>query len=122
LGRQINTRTAVIGFALPAGVAALLALPSFAAYWRASTLIAAPPPDLLEVNFWGASLNSLPLPYVFHPWLKSFATAIYRGIVREGRPAKSLQWKQGRQKQKTGRISRQIPAGWIERHRREERI
>jgi hypothetical protein len=83
LGRQINTRTAVIGFALPAGVAALLALPSFAAYWRASTLIAAPPPDLLEVNFWGASLNSLPLPYVFHPWLKSFATAIYRGITYE---------------------------------------
>jgi hypothetical protein len=83
LGRQINWRTVVIGFAVPAGVAFLLSLPVLIAYWRASIMIAANSPDLGEVNFWGASLNSLPLPYVFHPWLKSFATSIYRGITYE---------------------------------------
>jgi hypothetical protein len=83
LGRQINWRTAVIGFAVPAGVALLLSLPVLIAYWRASASIGAGSYDLAEVNFWGASLNSLPLPYVFHPWLKSFATSIYRGITYE---------------------------------------
>jgi len=83
LGKQIDWRTVVIGSAVPAGAALLLSLPALIAYWRASASIGAGSHDLAEVNFWGASLNSLPLPYVFHPWLKAFATSIYRGITYE---------------------------------------
>ena len=32
-----------------------------------------------EVNFGGASLNSLPIPFLYHPWLSSFARSLYRG-------------------------------------------
>jgi len=83
LGRQIDWRTAVIGFAIPASMTLLLSLPALIAYWRASASIGAGSHDLTEVNFWGASLNSLPLPYVFHPLLGSFSTWIYRGINYE---------------------------------------
>lgn len=34
---------------------------------------------IAEVNFAGASLNSFPIPFLFHPWLASFARALYRG-------------------------------------------
>ncbi|MCU0502826.1 MAG: hypothetical protein MUC51_13870, partial [Anaerolineae bacterium] len=83
LGKQINWRTALIGFAIPAAVALLLSLPALLAYWRASSAIGAGSHDLTEVNFWGASLNSLPLPYIFSSLLGSFATSIYRGITYE---------------------------------------
>ena len=83
LGKQIDWRTALIGFAIPAAVALLLSLPALLAYWRASTAIGAGSHDLTEVNFWGASLNSLPLPYIFSSLLGSFATSIYRGITYE---------------------------------------
>ncbi len=32
-----------------------------------------------EVNFWGASINSLPIPFLFHPWLGSLARSLYQG-------------------------------------------
>lgn len=41
--------------------------------------IADPPFYLIdEVNFSSASLNSLPIPFIFHPWLGSFARSLYR--------------------------------------------
>ena len=83
LGQSCGWRTALIAIIGPGIVALLLSAPALFDYWRASTAIAAGAHDLAEVNFWGASLNSLPLPYVFNPWLKSFATAIYRGITYE---------------------------------------
>jgi len=82
-GRQTTGRAALRGLIAPTLVALLFSLPAALSYWRASTAIGAGSYDLTEVNFWGASLNSLPLPYIFHPWLKSFATAIYRGIAYE---------------------------------------
>jgi hypothetical protein len=32
-----------------------------------------------EVNFSGASLNSFPIPFLYHPWLSSFARSLYLG-------------------------------------------
>ena len=32
-----------------------------------------------EVNFSGASLNSIPIPFLYHPWLASSARSLYRG-------------------------------------------
>ena len=34
---------------------------------------------IADVNYMGASLNSLPIPFIFHPWLSSIAAWIYRG-------------------------------------------
>jgi hypothetical protein len=34
---------------------------------------------IADVNYMGASLNSLPIPSIFHPWLSSVAAWIYRG-------------------------------------------
>ncbi len=46
---------------------------------RETALVDPPPFSIDEVDFWGASLNSLPVPFLFHPWLASFARSIYRG-------------------------------------------
>lgn len=35
--------------------------------------------DAQHLNHWGANLNSLPIPFVDHPWLRPLAEAIYRG-------------------------------------------
>jgi hypothetical protein len=44
------------------------------------TALAAPPFYSIElVNFSGASLNSFPVPFLYHPWLASFARLLYRG-------------------------------------------
>lgn len=83
LSKEISRQTASIALVGSATVASLVSMPILWEYWRASTAVGASTPDLGEVNFWGASLNSLPLPYVFHPWLGSFATTIYRGITYE---------------------------------------
>ncbi len=83
LSKEISRQTASIALVGSATVALLVSMPILWEYWRASTAVGASTPDLGEVNFWGASLNSLPLPYVFHPWLGSFATTIYRGITYE---------------------------------------
>jgi hypothetical protein len=83
LGGEISQWTVGIALIGSATIALLVSAPVWWDYWRATTAIGASPPDLGEVNFWGASINSLPLPYVFHPWLGSFATAVYRGITYE---------------------------------------
>ena len=31
------------------------------------------------MNFDGASLNSLPIPFLNHPWLAAFARSLYHG-------------------------------------------
>lgn len=82
-GGRIAWRTAINRLAIPAAVALLLVSPILLAYWRASTAVGAGAYDLVEVNFWGASINALPLPSVSHPWLKFFSTAVYRGITFE---------------------------------------
>ncbi len=46
---------------------------------RETALVDSPPFSIAEVDFSGASLNSLPIPFLSHPWLASFARSIYRG-------------------------------------------
>ena len=62
----------------------VLVLLIFGAPWLAlnlheSATVEAPFYGIVEVNFWGASLNSLPVWFLNHPWLGDLARTIYHG-------------------------------------------
>ncbi|MBI3957901.1 MAG: hypothetical protein HY328_03750 [Chloroflexi bacterium] len=57
----------------------LLGAPWLALNLRESALVDPPFYAIGEVNFWGASLNSFPIPFLYHPWLASLARSLYRG-------------------------------------------
>jgi hypothetical protein len=60
-------------------VGGLLSLPTVIRFWRASAAAAAPFFTIYDVNVLGASLNSLPIPYLSHPFLQALARSIYHG-------------------------------------------
>jgi hypothetical protein len=68
---------------IPLGVALTLSSPAIYLFLRASAASASTPFTLDTANYYGASLNSLPLPYLFHPWLGELARQVYRGPARE---------------------------------------
>lgn len=83
LGRSISVRLALIDLAVPIVVALVLSAPGLIWFWQATTAIQ---PDFYtadEVNFWGASLNGLPIPSIDHPVLGSLARRIYQGMPFE---------------------------------------
>ena len=79
----MSWRSTVLSLAAPTAVAALLSAPALYLFWSAQQAAQAAPFTFKSASFWGASLNSLPLPYIFHPLLGSFAASIYRGITYE---------------------------------------
>jgi hypothetical protein len=66
-----------------AALTLLFSLPTLILFWRARQMVAAPFYSFEHIAGWGASLNSLPIPAVFHPWLGALARMIYRGPVDE---------------------------------------
>jgi hypothetical protein len=60
-------------------VAGIMSIPELLAFLRASRAAAAPFFTIYDVNVLGASANSLPIPYLWHPWLGSLAQALYHG-------------------------------------------
>ncbi len=65
------------------GVLLILSAPWLILNMRETAFIDPPLFSIGEVSFWGASLNSLPIPFLSHPWLASFARSIYRGAAWE---------------------------------------
>ena len=63
--------------------ALLLSAPVIITFFRAKSAAGASFHDVTWVNSWGASVNSLPSPSVFHPYLNRFAHWIYHGPVDE---------------------------------------
>lgn len=61
----------------------ILSLPTLIPFWHARQQVASPFFSLDHIAGWGASLNSLILPSVFHPWLGTFVQTIYRGPLDE---------------------------------------
>ena len=57
----------------------LLGAPWLILNLRESAVADPPFYQIAEVNFAGASLNSFPVPFLYHPWLASFARSLYRG-------------------------------------------
>ena len=83
LARSITVRLALADLAVPIVVALVLSAPGLYWFWQATTAIQ---PDFYaagEVNFWGASLNSLPIPSIDHPVLGTLARRIYQGTPYE---------------------------------------
>ncbi len=59
--------------------AGVLSAPWVFIFWRANVAAAAVPFTIYDLNVLGASLNSLPIPSLLHPWIGSVARAIYSG-------------------------------------------
>jgi hypothetical protein len=57
----------------------VLSLPGILAFWRASAAAGAPPFTIYDLNVLGASVNSLPIPSLSHPFLRTLARSIYHG-------------------------------------------
>ncbi len=83
MAKTITWRTALVGLAVPATVAVALSMPAIYWLWSQGAESGATFYTIGEVNFWGASLNNLPIPSIDHPWLGPLARRIYQGIPYE---------------------------------------
>ncbi|MCB0199844.1 MAG: hypothetical protein KDI03_07215, partial [Anaerolineae bacterium] len=77
LARQISLRAAFVAAFTAGAVALALSIPWLALFLRESAAANAPFFDIFHVAPWDASLNSLPVPNVDHPWLKTLARTLY---------------------------------------------
>jgi hypothetical protein len=69
----------LLDLSLVCAVFLLLSSPSLILNARENAITGAGFYAIADVNYMGASLNSLPIPFIFHPWLSSVAAWIYRG-------------------------------------------
>jgi hypothetical protein len=76
-------RAAVAGLLISTAVALAISSPWLILFLRESSAVGASFYSIEEVSFWSASLNSLPIPSVTHPWLQGLAHALYTGPVNE---------------------------------------
>lgn len=83
LARQVTARAALVMLLLPGVIALVLSLPAIYWIWQSSAQTGVAFYPLSEANFWSASLNSLPLPSLDHPWLGGLARQAYRGLAFE---------------------------------------
>jgi hypothetical protein len=83
LSHQINWRMALRSGLISTFVAALLNLPALLFFVKGNQAAASPFYDIFYLSAHGASLNSIPIPYVFHPWLDSLARWLYQGPRNE---------------------------------------
>lgn len=69
-----------LGLSLLTGV---LSLPTIVPFWIARHETASRFFDIQHISEWGASLNSLVLPPMYHPWLRSLLRQIYPVTINE---------------------------------------
>jgi hypothetical protein len=81
LTKGIVKREVITALATAGLTGLLLSLPLALLFLRSIRAANVPPRDLLAPNHWGASLNSVAIPAVYHPWLSGLARAIYRGPI-----------------------------------------
>jgi hypothetical protein len=79
ISRKTGWRKILSGGGIVLLVALVLSLPGAMMFWRASVAAAAPPFTIYDLNVLGASINSLPIPSLSHPFLQAVAKSIYRG-------------------------------------------
>jgi len=79
LGHRINIRQAISSVLLALVTAGLLSLPFFYWFWIGIRKYNSPLPDIVFLDSFGASLNSLPIPALGHPWLGSISRVLYTG-------------------------------------------
>lgn len=81
ISQKAAWRKILIGGGIVLLVAVVLSLPGVMIFWRASVDAASPPFTIYDLNVLGASINSLPIPSLSHPFLQAVAKSIYRGPV-----------------------------------------
>jgi hypothetical protein len=83
LARQTNWRTALVSFVVPALVGLVLTGPSVLWFMHETAAANATFYDAQSVSQWDASLNSLSIPSVSHPWLGPVSRWLYQGPTNE---------------------------------------
>ncbi len=83
LAHRAAGRAAVAGLLIPAIVALAISAPWLVWFLRESAAAGASFYSIAEVSRWDASLNSLPIPSITHPWFQGLAHALYAGPVNE---------------------------------------
>jgi hypothetical protein len=83
LAHKTTLRRALVAAAIVAAVALGLSAPWLIWFQRERAIAGAPLFDIRQMSTWDASLNSLPIPNVSHPWLRWFARWVYRGPLNE---------------------------------------
>jgi hypothetical protein len=83
LARKTTLRRTLVAMCVVAAVAFGLSAPWLIWFQKERAVAGATLFDIRQMSTWDASLNSLPIPSVFHPWLRSFARWAYRGPLDE---------------------------------------
>ncbi|MBN1180380.1 MAG: hypothetical protein JXD18_14315 [Anaerolineae bacterium] len=83
IGGRVRWRDALVALCGSTAAAVALSAPVLVVFLQGYAAIDAASYDIYHVNHWGASLNSFPVPFVFHPWLGGWARWLYRGPVDE---------------------------------------
>jgi hypothetical protein len=83
LGGSVSCRQAARSLILTGAVALILSGPYLIWFARETRLVGAAFFDMAEVSSWDASLNSLPIPHIYHPVLEPVARWLYHGPVNE---------------------------------------
>ena len=87
LGRHPGARSGwiIVGKGVMISILVALVFNAPGLYWfiQGTYAASAPPHAIQGLNSWGASLNTLFIPFVGHPWFYSIARRIYRGIINE---------------------------------------
>ncbi len=78
-GEQRSWRMRLIDLCLVCAIFLLLSSPSLILNARESAIADPAFYSIAGANSMGASLNSLPIPFLFHPWLSSIAAWLFRG-------------------------------------------
>ncbi len=82
-GQPRSWRQKFVELGIVMGTFLLLSLPWLLLSLREAAIADPPFYTFPEVNLGGASLNSLPIPFLYHPWLGSLARSIYKGVTWE---------------------------------------
>jgi hypothetical protein len=83
LSARAAWRTGIKGLITTLLIALVLSAPTLLSFLQAYVTAAVSLYNMQHVDYWGASLNSLPAPFILHPWLSDVAQWIYRGPVDE---------------------------------------
>ncbi len=76
-------KVAFLNLGLIPTVALLLSSPAIWIFAKGQRSSGAELFNLVGTDYWSASLNSLPIPSIYHPWLATFAQKIYQGPLDE---------------------------------------
>jgi hypothetical protein len=87
MGRRLALRRAITDAFIVVLTTGVLSIPVLMWFWSGIREYNSPLPDIYFLNNFGASVNSIPVPFLGHPWLGSFSRLLYTGPFYESAAA-----------------------------------